>query len=229
VPVSKDVQDAFRAKAQRIAPLFASADWIDPNIEGVNFTFETLRAVGFADTLTDYIAKNRELAGPNVIANTELAKRVSVADVARAHAQQTQIVRDFQTFFANIDLLICPAASAVPFPVEQLFVSHIDGEKLDTYITWCAIASAITLTTHPATVIPAGLGPTGMPFGLQIVGRYRDDAGTLAAASALEAALGADPELSRPFPDLVALKLRASSAGTIPAILTAHTKAMELL
>jgi Asp-tRNA(Asn)/Glu-tRNA(Gln) amidotransferase A subunit family amidase len=229
VPVSKDVQDAFRTKAAKMAPLFGSAEWIDPNIEGVNFTFETLRAVGFADTLTDYIAKNRELAGPNVIANTELAKRVSVADVARAHAQQTQIVRDFQTFFANIDLLICPAASAVPFPVEQLFVSHINGEKLDTYITWCAIASAITLTTHPATVIPAGLGPTGMPFGLQIVGRYRDDAGTLAAASALEVALAADPELARPLPDLAALKSRASSAGTIPPVLTAHTKAMELL
>lgn len=229
VPVSKDVQDTFRDKAKKIAPLFASADWIDPDIKDVNDTFETLRAVGFADTLTDYIARNRDLAGPNVIANTELAKRISVADVARAHARQTSIVRDFQSYFTDIDLLICPAASAVPFPVEQLFVSHINGEKLDTYITWCAIASAITLTTHPATVIPAGLGPTGMPFGLQIVGRYRDDAGTLAAAAALEAALSGDPELSRPLPDSKALPGRASSAGQIPPVLTAHVQTMEFL
>ncbi|BCJ90649.1 amidase [Terrihabitans soli] len=229
VPVSKDVQEAFRKKTAKIAPLFASAEWIDPKIEGVNFTFETLRAVGFADTLTDYIGRHRDLAGPNVIANTELAKRVSVADVARAHAQQTEIVRNFQAFFADIDLLICPAASAVPFPVEQLFVSHINGEKLDTYITWCAIASAITLTTHPATVIPAGLGPSGMPFGLQIVGKYRDDAGTLSAAAALEAAFAEDAELQRPLPDLAGLQKRTSSAGKIPPALTAHVKTMELL
>jgi amidase len=229
VPVSEDVQEAFRTKASKIAPLFASAEWSDLEIRDINFTFETLRAVGFADTLTDYIARHRELAGPNVIANTELAKRASVADVARAHAAQTSIVRDFQSFFANIDVLICPAASAAPFPVEQLFVSHINGEKLDTYITWCAIASAITLTTHPATVIPAGLGPTGLPFGLQIVGRYRDDAGTLAIAAALETAFAADPELARPLPDLISLPRRASSAGQIPPALTAHVKTMELL
>jgi len=222
VPVSADVRAAFREKAGKIAHLFASAEWIDPDIQDIHSTFETLRAVGFADSLTDYIFRHRDQAGPNVIANTELAKRISVADVARAQAKHTEIVRTFQSYFANVDLLICPAASAVPFPVEQLFVSHIDGVKLDTYITWCAIASAITLTTHPATVIPAGLGPTDLPFGLQIVGRYRDDAGTLAAASALEGVFAGLPDLARPRPDLARLLAAESAAGTIPPVLEQH-------
>jgi len=39
--------------------------------------------------------------------------------------------------------------------------------------------------------------PTNMPFGLQIVGRSRDDIGTLAAA-AIEAQLAKDPMLAQP-------------------------------
>jgi amidase len=222
VPVAAEVKAAFRQKAERMAPLFASADWIDPAIDDVHWTFETLRAVGFADALTDYIAQHRDLAGPNVIANTQLARRISVADVARAQARHTEIVRRFQRWFAGIDLLICPAASAVPFPVEQLFVSEINGETLDTYITWCALAYAITLTTYPATAIPCGLGPTGMPFGIQVVGRYHDDAGTLAAAAALERALARDPELARPIPDLARLLAAPSAARSVPPILAAH-------
>jgi Asp-tRNA(Asn)/Glu-tRNA(Gln) amidotransferase A subunit family amidase len=224
LPVSGEVRQAFRDKAGRLAPLFASAEWIDPELSDVHDTFETLRAIGFADTLADHVAKHRKLAGPNVIANVELAKHVTIADIARAYERQTTILRGFQSFFAGIDLLICPAASALPFPVEQLFVAEIDGEELDTYITWCSIAYAITLTAHPATVIPCGLGPSGMPFGLQIVGRWHDDAGTLAAAAALEGALAGMAGLSRPIPDLDDLRRAPSAAGTIPAVLEAHAR-----
>jgi Asp-tRNA(Asn)/Glu-tRNA(Gln) amidotransferase A subunit family amidase len=123
-------------------------------------------------------------------------------------------------------LIICPAASVVPFPVEETYVAEIDGEKMATYITWIAITYAITLTSHPATVIPCGLGPSGMPFGLQIVGRNRDDAGTLAIAAALEAALAEDPEYRRPVPDLnvLAAPETKSLAGKVPAALEAHAQ-----
>lgn len=229
VPVEKAVREAFRAKAERMAPFFKSAEWIDPDFGEVHHTFEALRAIGFADTLADYVARHRDLAGPNVIANTELAARISLADAARAQAAQTEIIRRFQRLFDEVDVLICPAASALPFPVEQLFVGEIDGVKLDTYITWCAIAYAITLATNPATAIPCGLGPTGLPFGVQVVGRYRDDLGTLRAAAGIEAAFATDPELARPVPDLDRLLNAPSAAGLVPPILTAHAgrKAVE--
>jgi amidase len=46
----------------------------------------------------------------------------------------------------------------------------------------------ITLTTHPAISVPAGFTDDGLPVGIQIVGRYRDDFGLLQYAHALEAA-----------------------------------------
>jgi amidase len=224
VPVSAAINRHFKDCASHLAPLFAAAEWRDPDLGDVHRTFETLRAVAFAEIYGDYVAEHRKLAGPNVIANAELAKTVSLRDVGRASAEQTALFRRFQTFFEDFDLLICPSASVVPFPVEDTYVAEIDGEAMASYITWIAITYAITLTSHPATTVPCGLGPTGMPFGLQIVGRNRDDAGTLAAASALEAALAADPEYRRPVPNIDALSAPGARtlAGRVPAALEAH-------
>src|SRR5690606_30844526 len=140
------------------------------------------------------------------------------------HAAQTTLVRRFQKMFETFDILICPAASVVPFPVEETYVAEIDGVAMPSYITWIAITYALTLTTHPVTVIPCGLGPSNMPFGLQIVGCLRDDAGTLASAAALEAALQADAKYRRPAPDLDRLTAPTTRtlAGHVPAVLAAH-------
>jgi len=47
---------------------------------------------------------------------------------------------------------------------------------------------AITVTSHPAISVPAGFAENGLPVGLQIVGRYRDDFGVLQLAHAFEQA-----------------------------------------
>jgi amidase len=44
----------------------------------------------------------------------------------------------------------------------------------------------ITLTTHPANLGAGGLHRDGLPVGIQIVGRYRDDFGLLQFAHAFE-------------------------------------------
>ncbi|MGD9510561.1 MAG: amidase family protein, partial [Geminicoccaceae bacterium] len=58
------------------------------------------------------------------------------------------------------------------------------------YIDWVAINYAITLTGCPALSLPCGFTASGLPVGLQIVGRPRGEAELLAAAAALEDALG---------------------------------------
>jgi amidase len=225
-PISREVRRHFETCVSRLEPLFGGAEWRDPELGEVHRIFGALRAVSFADAYGDYVERHRQLAGPNVIANAEFAKTIRVADVGRAHADQTALVRRFQAFFDDFDLLICPAASVTPYPVEEVYVAEIDGERLPSYITWISITYAITLTTHPATVIPCGQGPTGMPFGLQIVGRFRDDAGTLAAAAAIETALADDSAYRRPIPDLSRLTAPGATtwARRVPAALEVHVQ-----
>ena len=48
----------------------------------------------------------------------------------------------------------------------------------------------------PAVSIPSGFGPRGLPLGLQVVGRYREDEHVLKVASWIEATLGFNPGLA---------------------------------
>jgi amidase len=48
----------------------------------------------------------------------------------------------------------------------------------------------ITTTFRPAISVPAGFTSDGLPVGVQIVGRYRDDLGVLQMAHAFETATG---------------------------------------
>ena len=68
------------------------------------------------------------------------------------------------------------------------------------------IAAGITLTGHPVVQLPCGLGPTGMPFGIQIVGaRLHSERRVIAVAAALEHYFRDTNDLARPVPDIVSL------------------------
>ena len=94
-----------------------------------------------------------------------------------------------------------------PFPLEQLFCDEINGQKTANYVEWLGVASAITLTGHPVTMLPLGLDHTGTPMGMQVVGpRRHADRFTLGVAAALEKILQTIPATKRPIPDPKALQ-----------------------
>ena len=94
-------------------------------------------------------------------------------------------------FLERYEFLLLPACQVPPFPVTQPFVTEINGAKLANYFDWMKTCYYITATSHPAISVPAGFTGEGLPVGLQIVGRYRDDFGVLQLAHAFESASGA--------------------------------------
>ena len=88
--------------------------------------------------------------------------------------------------------MLTPTTIVAPFPVEQRFVENCAGSQFASYLDWLAIAYAITLVSLPALSLPCGFTQTGLPVGLQMVGRARGEAGLLAAALLLEEELALD-------------------------------------
>ena len=84
-------------------------------------------------------------------------------------------------------------------------IDQIGDKKLNTYYHWLAMAWYITLTTNPAVSLPCGRDDKGLPFGLQVVGRFRGDRELLDASAALESAFAGSEELRRPLPDIAPL------------------------
>jgi Asp-tRNA(Asn)/Glu-tRNA(Gln) amidotransferase A subunit family amidase len=205
-PVDNEIRAVFRKKVAAFRGLFRECVEATPDLGDANGVFEVIRAVNYLSRFKQWYEQDPDKLGPNTRANYEQGLKMSLADFSWAHAEQTRAYRRVQLFFKEFDLLLTPTTPVTPFPWTQLYVTHMNGEKLRTYFHWLALTYGITLTGHPACSIPCGTDHRNMPFGLQVVGPHKGDRFTLGAAHALEQAFAADPELRRPRPDLARLK-----------------------
>jgi amidase len=62
--------------------------------------------------------------------------------------------------------------------------------KFDNYIDWMKSCWYISATGNPAASVPGGFTPEGLPVGVQIVGRNKEDFSVLQMAHAFELATG---------------------------------------
>ncbi|MEC9368089.1 MAG: amidase family protein [Pseudomonadota bacterium] len=205
-PIDKGIARTFKARCRAIGRFFGEAQRRDPELKGVHDAFDVLRAIHFVAAHKERLEKSRDLLGPNVISNTERGLKYTLPDVARAHAAQTALYKTFVEFFDEVDILICPAAAVSPFPLSQLFVESINGEKMPTYMRWLAVTYALTMALPAACCLPCGSDETGMPFGIQVVGPNGSDALVLEVSHALEQALSGNTSTARPVARLAGLR-----------------------
>src|SRR5690606_33071094 len=135
----------------------------------------------------------------------EIGAAMSLADAAWGHAEQTRIFRRFQELYRDYDLVMAPTTPVSPFPWTELYLAEMDGERLRNYYHWLALTYFITLATNPSIALPCGTDDHGMPFGLQVVGRFGGDLELLDASEAMERAFAGIPGLARPLPDAARL------------------------
>ena len=204
-PVDASIRRVFREKIAAMRHLFRTCEEGEFDFSGADDCFDVIRAQNYAARYRDAYEKDPNSLGPNVRANYEIAARLSLADMAGAHTEQTRIFRRFQQTFRSYDLVLSPTTPVSPFPWSQLYLGEMDGKPLRNYYHWLSLTYVITLATNPAISIPCGVDHKGMPFGLQVVGPFRADRGVLGAAHAMEQAFEAIPALRRPLPDLAKL------------------------
>jgi amidase len=61
---------------------------------------------------------------------------------------------------------------------------------MNSYIDWMKSASYISTIGNPALSVPCGFSQSGLPVGVQIVGRHQDDFGVLQLGYAFQEASG---------------------------------------
>jgi amidase len=128
--------------------------------------------------------------GANVTWNTQRGLELTLADLTRATTLRDLLSERVSQFFANFDVLACPATQVPPFDVDLDWVHEIDGVPQETYLDWMASAYLISATGLPAMSVPAGFTTGGLPVGLQLVGPRRADWDLLSIAHAFETATG---------------------------------------
>ncbi|EGI75648.1 amidase [Hylemonella gracilis] len=200
------VRRALRARIAGVRGLFAACDEVKFELGEVHRCFDVLRAEAFVAGMRETYERDPSRLGPHPRANYEMGMRMSLLDAAWAQTEQTRIVQRFQKVFEDYDLVLSPTTPVSPFPWTVPYAAEIDGRPQENYYRWLALTYVVTLTTHPAIALPCGVDEKGMPFGLQVTGRFRGDLALLAASKAMEQAFARDPALRRPRPDVTRLR-----------------------
>jgi amidase len=188
IPVDPRVTAVLEKQRKVFESLGCIVEEAHPDLSGADEVFRVLRAVGFVQKYEGLLKTERARIKDTVVWNIEEGLKMDGPRVARAMALRSDIYRRMREFLDRYEFLLLPVNQVPPFPVTQPYVDTINGVKLETYIDWMKTAYHITVTSHPAISVPAGFtdDEPGLPVGLQIVGRYRDDFGVLQLAHAFE-------------------------------------------
>lgn len=188
IPIDPHVRTVVDAQHKIFESLGCVVEQAEPDFAPAEISYRILRAWssaagygkglqqypnGFKDTLTAEINEGLGLSGN---------------DIARAEIAHTQMWRRFQIFLENYEYFVLPTTQLPPFDVSTPWPTEINGVRFTNYIDWMKSCWYISATGNPAISVPAGFTPEGLPIGLQIVGRDRQDLSVLQIAHAFEQA-----------------------------------------
>jgi amidase len=186
-PRVRAIVEGHRATFEALGCIVEQAE---PDFAPAEISFRGLRAWNSANT---YAARLRE--HPNDFKDTlkseiEEGMRLSSLDLAAAETAHAQIWRRFQTFLEKYEYFVLPTTQLPPFDLNLPYPTEIAGVKFNSYIDWMKSCWYISATGNPAASVPGGFTNDGLPVGVQIVGRNKEDFSVLQLAHAFEQATG---------------------------------------
>jgi aspartyl-tRNA(Asn)/glutamyl-tRNA(Gln) amidotransferase subunit A len=125
-------------------------------------------------------------ASPRYREAAAAGRRVSGPRVWQIMEQVKRLRRDCAALFERVDVVVMPAAAALPWPAHQAYPRFIDGQEVGprghaVYTGWVNAAGL------PGLALPARPSRDGLPIGIQLIGAYGRDALLLDLGVAYEA------------------------------------------
>ena len=188
LPVDPEVTSAIEAKRQVFDDLGMTVKPGQPDFTGADEVFKTLRAWSFIQGYGDLLETHRDQIKDTVIWNLEAGFALTGPQIARAEVDRTTLYHRVRRFMERHDFMVFPVSQVPPFDVNTPYPTEIDGVRMETYIDWMKSCYYVTVTGLPAISVPCGFTSSGLPVGLQIVGRHEDEFGVLQLAHAFEQA-----------------------------------------
>jgi len=181
------IVNAHRSTFESIGCIVEQAE---PDFSPAEISFRTLRAWGDAASYGKMLELNPDSFKDTLKDEIERGMKFTGQDIARAEVAHTLLWRRFQAFLVKYDYFILPTTQLPPFDVTTPYPTEIAGVHFDNYIDWMKACWYISATGNPAASVPAGFTAEGLPVGLQIVGRDKQDFSVLQLAHAFEQATG---------------------------------------
>ncbi|MBZ5634014.1 MAG: amidase [Acidobacteriia bacterium] len=186
-PRVRAVADGHRKTFESLGCIVEQAE---PDFAPAEIAFRMLRAWNSANTYGARLHEHPDAFKDTLRGEIEEGLRLTGTDLARAETAHGQLWRRFQAFLEKYEYFVLPTTQLPPFDVNTPYPTEIAGVKFDNYIDWMKSCWYISATGNPAASVPGGFTPEGLPIGVQIVGRNKEDFSVLQMAHAFEQATG---------------------------------------
>ena len=140
---------------------------------------------GVGTRLKTVLTEQRELVDPAVAKVLDGALDQTIDEYYRRVFGRYEFREKVRKFFERYDLLITPTTPVTAFDLGRDVPPELEGANI---VSWIAYTYPANLCGLPAASVPCGFTQTGLPAGLQIVGRALGEVDILRAAAAFEAA-----------------------------------------
>ena len=188
LPLDRRVRAVLESQRQTLLDLGCIVEEATPDLTDVDEIFLTLRSWANWNTNGALLAEHRSVMKPEAIWDIEAGAQLTGADVARAIIKHGALLERMRVFQEKYEFLLCAVNQVPPFDAGLDWPKSIEGVAMENYVAWMKSTYWISTTCRPALSVPAGFTPEGLPVGIQIVGRHRDDLGVLRLGYAFEQA-----------------------------------------
>lgn len=200
----RETTEAIEDLAHRLAREGAVVEWapslpVDPT-EAFHLYLQLLDAAWSVRNSDALLAAKRQLRdsapATDTSADVIMARSVDMPHRTWLMLQERRqrMVRAWNGFFRDHDVLLCPAFGTSALPHMQRGETWerkatVDGQEIpyNDLLFWPGVIGGFHL---PATIAPIGVTRLGLPLGVQIVGPIHGDRTTIAMAGMLEHAFG---------------------------------------
>lgn len=182
--IDPQIHAAFKRAILLFRELGAEVVERDPGFSSPARILRTLFVGRAANTVRALNDAQRELLDPAIAEAAREGQSLSALDYLAAEEARTALADVVNRYHQHFDLLLTPTTAAVAPRVDGSPATAESPREASPF------AAPFSLTRQPAISVPAGLHSSGLPMGLQIVGRHFEESLVLNAAAYFERAVG---------------------------------------
>jgi aspartyl-tRNA(Asn)/glutamyl-tRNA(Gln) amidotransferase subunit A len=189
-PVEREVVALVEAAARRFSELGCTLEAPAINWPVARMFYTTIWDVTVGTRSYERAHQRPDWIEPTLMRMIINAGTVSAITYRQALYQRAGYYRAVLAFFEDYDLLLTPTMPAGAWQWgggADEGPATIDGRPVAHLIDRVPFTYPFNITGQPAITVPCGFTAEGLPIGLQIVGRWHDDALVLRAAACFEA------------------------------------------
>jgi amidase len=188
LPWEPEVQETVRAQGKVFESLGCVVEEAEPDFRDANECFLAWRHWTMESRFGDIIATKGDQLNEYVHWHVEEGKKLTGPYLSRVETKRSALYQRVREFMDQYEFFVLPVNQVLPFAVTQHYPTEINGVKMENYLAWMKSAYYVTATGNPAASVPCEYSKSGLPIGIQIVGRNHDDWGVLQMAFGFEQA-----------------------------------------